>query len=262
MITPKLGKGLGRRRDYYDPRDHDKILKLDHPLVTSVLPSSADVFVNANPAVRDQLSLGGCTAFATCTHREWLALKFAKYSIPYQELSPLYQYYQERVIDGDVSQDDGSTTRTSCTVACTVGFMPESEFPYDPANFAEASLAITPGQLRQQMAWHRIIDLTTMKAVLASGYAFIIGMTVYGGIEDVTGPDFLMPMPSDGEQPIGGHELVIFSYDDSKQAFQLRNSWGETYGDSGNFWVPYQFIQNFNISQFDAAVMHLGNPWK
>ncbi|MBR2168660.1 MAG: C1 family peptidase [Paludibacteraceae bacterium] len=46
------------------------------------------------------------------------------------------------------------------------------------------------------------------------------------------------------------HAMVISGYDDSKNAFRVRNSWGEEWGDAGSIWVDYDFF----MDQFCQAV--------
>jgi hypothetical protein len=38
------------------------------------------------------------------------------------------------------------------------------------------------------------------------------------------------------------HAMVLVGYDDSKQAFRVRNSWGSTWGDNGSIWIGYDFF--------------------
>ena len=48
-----------------------------------------------------------------------------------------------------------------------------------------------------------------------------------------------------------GHALVISGYDDGKNAFRIRNSWGENWGDKGSIWIDYDFF----VNQFCKAVL-------
>ncbi|GHV65754.1 hypothetical protein FACS1894199_07300 [Bacteroidia bacterium] len=49
------------------------------------------------------------------------------------------------------------------------------------------------------------------------------------------------------------HAMVLIGYDDSKNAFRVRNSWGEVWGDRGNIWVDYTFFcKNFCFAAFVA----------
>jgi C1A family cysteine protease len=51
-----------------------------------------------------------------------------------------------------------------------------------------------------------------------------------------------MPMPKPNEEILGGHAVMAIGYDDSKQMFKIRNSWGTRWGQAGHFWMPYDFI--------------------
>jgi C1A family cysteine protease len=56
----------------------------------------------------------------------------------------------------------------------------------------------------------------------------------------------------------GGHEMVITGYDDNaasvddqgrehKGLFTLRNSWGDQFGDKGNFYMSYDYFKVLSI---------------
>ena len=64
-----------------------------------------------------------------------------------------------------------------------------------------------------------------------------------------------IPFPERNEKIDGGHAVVAAGYDDtikiknkttgSKEttgAIQIRNSWGDTWGDNGYGWLPYDYI--------------------
>jgi hypothetical protein len=49
------------------------------------------------------------------------------------------------------------------------------------------------------------------------------------------------------------HAMVLAGYDDDKQAFRVRNSWGTAWGDDGSIWVDYTFFcKNFCFAAFVA----------
>lgn len=49
------------------------------------------------------------------------------------------------------------------------------------------------------------------------------------------------------------HAMVLTGYDDSKNAFRVRNSWGKSWGDNGSIWVDYDFfLNNFVFAAFVA----------
>merc|ERR1712203_453013 len=52
----------------------------------------------------------------------------------------------------------------------------------------------------------------------------------------------VMPMPKDGDSILGGHAVQCCGYDDDRGAFIVRNSWGEGWGASGYFFMPYAYM--------------------
>lgn len=46
----------------------------------------------------------------------------------------------------------------------------------------------------------------------------------------------------------GGHCIVIVGYDDSLQAFIIRNSWGNSWGINGHFYLSYNYVSDPNLS--------------
>ncbi|MCL2042343.1 MAG: C1 family peptidase [Bacteroidales bacterium] len=49
------------------------------------------------------------------------------------------------------------------------------------------------------------------------------------------------------------HAMALVGYDDNKNAFRVRNSWGTSWGDNGSIWVDYDFFcKNFCFAAFVA----------
>ncbi|CAE7469958.1 unnamed protein product, partial [Symbiodinium pilosum] len=59
-------------------------------------------------------------------------------------------------------------------------------------------------------------------------------------MEVATTGNMVMPQPTD--QQLGGHAVCAVGYDDFKQCFIVRNSWGEGWGDKGYFYMPYEYM--------------------
>jgi C1A family cysteine protease len=57
-----------------------------------------------------------------------------------------------------------------------------------------------------------------------------------------------LPMPTHGDQSIGGHEVLLVGYDDATQNFKVRNSWGPGWGLAGYFLMPYAYANNPNLA--------------
>ena len=129
------------------------------------------------------------------------------------------------------------------------------------------AISTTPTQAQMDAAtkwatgqYHRLATVQDMKDCLASGYNFRIGFTVYQSFEDI-GSDGIWT-PNKAENVLGGHEVCCIGYDDRVNggSFEVRNSWGESWGDSGNFWMRYVDAADSDILM-DGWCQHLG-VWK
>jgi C1A family cysteine protease len=221
------------------------------------------------PPVKDQGNLGACTAFAGTEDREAIARQFEKSS---PILAPLFLYYVERQIDGDVDQGDtGSTGETSCKAQQQFGICEESVDPYDTFNFNRTPTAaqLAAASKWKNGAYHSIFTVEDIKTCILSGYRVRIGFNVYDSFENDIKSDGLMPMPDPNkEQLLGGHEVLGWAYDDKMKcpntsypgAFRIRNSWGSSWGLSGDFWMPYEAFASAVLAA-DAKVQHLGPAW-
>ena len=88
-----------------------------------------------------------------------------------------------------------------------------------------------------------------MKAVLAAGYPFVCGFTVYESFEgDDVAKTGIVPMPGSAEATLGGHAVMAVGYDDASQRFLVRNSWGTDWGMGGYFTIPYAYLTDSNLA--------------
>ena len=82
--------------------------------------------------------------------------------------------------------------------------------------------------------------------MLASSLPVMFGFTVYESIKGAT--DGKIPYPVRGESILGGHAVLAVGYDDNLTigdmvgAFLIRNSWGESWGENGYGWLPYEYV--------------------
>ena len=84
--------------------------------------------------------------------------------------------------------------------------------------------------------------------LLASGYPFVFGFSVYTEFEnDTAAKTGEINMPGPKEKLLGGHAVVAVGYDDSTQRFIVRNSWGSWWGIKGYFTMPYAYLTDSNL---------------
>jgi C1A family cysteine protease len=224
--------------------------RLQHFALRGAAPAQVDNRQFCAP-VYDQGQLGSCTAFSMAKGlREYLQRSEKQDQVA---LSALWFYYNERKVDGDVGDDAGSTMTTGMNVLKDGGCATDVTWPYDITKFTD-----TPPSASDDTAaaWkvNTITQLATfddMKAAVAAGNPVAIGFKVYESFEKI-GANGIMPNPKSGEGILGGHAVLVVGYDDKKQYLTVRNSWSDTWGDKGYFYMPYKFAKDMNNHIMEA----------
>jgi C1A family cysteine protease len=194
--------------------------------------------------------LGSCTANAVgAAYQIEMIKKKAKDFIP----SRLFIYYNERVIDNDVSQDNGSSLRTGIKTLNKQGVCPEIMWAYREDKFIikPPKQCYTEGLKNQVLSYERIdgTKLELIKSAISSKSPVVFGFAVYDYFESKQMSDTgVLRMPRKGEAMVGGHAVVAVGYDNSKNAVLVRNSWSSDWGIGGYFWMPYSYITNANLA--------------
>lgn len=228
--------------DYRDYKlaDHEAILP------AAALPPIVDLRPLDSP-IRDQGQIGSCTGF---TGEGAFHFEVKKQGLNDFLGSPLFLYYQERVDQGTVSQDSGASIREISKALANYGIAPESDCPYITSNFTvkpspQAYADAAQHKASQYLAVAQQLD--QMKSCLASGYPIMMGFTVYANFESAkTASTGVVDMPSG--TVLGGHANLLMGYDDTRQVFISRNSWGTGFGDKGYVYFPYSYLLNSGLA--------------
>jgi C1A family cysteine protease len=211
------------------------------------LPSAVDLRPGCS-SVENQGQLGSCTANALAGNLEFLEKKASK---PATDLSRLFIYYNERGIEGTEAQDSGAMLRDGIKALAKQGVCAEQTWPYVIAKFAvkPPAACYRAGLKHEITSYHRILSLLEMRMCLAEGYPFVFGFTVYESFESpAVAKTGALNMPKPGEKTLGGHAVMAAGYDDSTKRFLIRNSWGADWGLQGYFTIPYDYLNNRNLS--------------
>lgn len=232
--------GYGWIRDLPDARDYLYAAPLHR--FPGGLPRSVDLRTEC-PPVYDQGQLGSCTGNAIAG-----AIEFDQRKLGKKEFTPsrLFIYYNERVIEGTVSQDSGAQVRDGIKSVATLGAPPETDWAYNISEFAQKppAKAYMDAKFDLVSSYSRVAQsLTQMQGCLAEGYPFVFGFTVYESFEGQQVADAgIVQMPAHGEKVVGGHCVVAVGYDDSERHFIIRNSWGTGWGVKGYCYMPYEYL--------------------
>ena len=231
--------------DLPDHRDHIYAAPL---AVIGPVPAKMDLR-NQCPPVYDQGQLGSCTANAIAA-----AIQFDRRKQQVADFIPsrLFIYYNERVREHSVASDSGAQIRDGIKSVSQQGDCPETEWPYNIAKFKikPATACYADALKYKVISYQRVTQtLGQLKGCLASGYPFVFGFTVYDSFESPqVAKSGHASLPKSGEPAVGGHAVVGVGYDDAKQWFIVRNSWGDGWGMKGYFTLPYAYVTDDNLA--------------
>lgn len=203
------------------------------------------------PDIWDQLNIGSCVAFSTDMELLYQS------RIQNREINPskLFTYYITRDYEGTVDEDSGCYIRDAFKCLNKTGVCKEETWPY-----IESKFKVKPPDIAYQEAsktilttYHKLDNtrLEELKTCIAElKKPFVFGFNVYTSFMYGNWSS-IMPIPNKAKESIlGGHAIIAVAYDDNKQAFKIKNSWGKDWKEGGSFWMPYSFITSQECSDF------------
>ena len=224
----------------------ERILKA-HQLPKTIAPLTTPI------AAYNQGELGSCTGNGVARVLEYQEYKQGEGSAT---PSRLFIYYNERVIEGTVSQDAGAQIRDGIKVIASQGAPPETLWPYsdqNPGPFQQKP----PASVYETAKEHEAIRYQAVtfgagapfRTAIASGLPVVFGFSVPASFEDGSWDPAtqVLPLPGPDEQFIGGHCVVADGYDFSCRDFPgpfwwCANSWGADWGDNGWFRMSHSYF--------------------
>ena len=206
---------------------------------------------NFLPEIFDQGELGSSVAHALLAAYIF-SLKKDRVDTEFK-FSPQFIYYNQRLIAGTTECDSGSSIRDGIKVLERLGVCNEEHYPYNLDFFRDRPTDESyefayknkhPIQYRRV----RLLLEDIMKSISIK-LPILMSFTVYDSFQH---PDVartgIMPVPKPGEKIVGHHCILIVGYDIPKKYLLCRNSWGSGFGQSGYFWMPFQFVNSRNCS--------------
>ena len=238
----KLKKKFGISKDTFDLRDYKTSVQ------ATVIPLKYSIPINPLKYVKNQGSWNSCGAHAITTALEIThELNKTNLQIP---LSERYHYYYARQPEyaGQFPKNVGMTSRDMLKVAQKIGISPEKLCPYISTEMNDK-----PKYFAEQFAgtwkigpYFRVNSITEAKETLNSNKPVLIGVYCNNSFLSLSG-DITYKK---GDITKGGHEFVIYGYDDVSQSFLCINSWGSGYKDKGLMSLPYDYVENLAIDMW------------
>lgn len=198
--------------------------------------------------IRDQGSLGSCTAFATTSILEYMFNRIGENGDKVK-LSPRFVYYNVCHDENGNLEDKGSSffdvyKSLKDTGACEESFCKyiddESQEKPSPDSYENA------GKYKVLKAMEVTIGKEDIIATLSEGYPVGISVRVFPSFaSDSNGFVFA---PTDAETASADklwHAMTIVGYSKSKDVFVVRNSWGAGFGDNGYCYMSFSYLQDY-----------------
>jgi C1A family cysteine protease len=204
--------------------------------------------------VKRQGTRGLCTSHAFTAWAEWRARK----QDDSNDLSEQFLFDCIKKIDMEDYKYSGygAYIRSGAKALAKYGICKEELMPYD--RFAKEDIWATeePNKEAFDDAITRKIDAyisvsNTIDEVKKSIYEIspvIGGINIYSNIEDARRNGGFLPLPPQGEKSQYGHALLFIGWDDNIKSFEVKNSYGNKYGDNGYLWIPYDYFPNNSYS--------------
>ena len=168
--------------------------------------------------------------------------------------SRLFVYFNARRYEKKVKVDDGASISDTLRGMFTLGTCSESLWPYDVKKVIQPPpMTCYHSAVGNNIRTFEYLnhDLDQFRACLKDGFPIAFGFKIYKSFL-ITKNEGMMPVPSDEEiqntlDP-ELHAVLAVGYNDNSQRITILNSWGESFGDKGYFYMPYKVISNPQLS--------------
>jgi C1A family cysteine protease len=208
-------------------------------------PKFVDMRILCSP-VEDQRATNSCTANACVGALEILERKNEPF---HSDLSRLFVYYNTRVIDDSVDKDQGAYLSSSMKALKQYGACLESTWPFNPKHILQKPDAecYEEAFLTKVVEYARVAQGGPIRAALADGYPVVFGMMLEESFMR-TGKDGIVALPGQLPEWVGGHAMLIVGYDEVRELYLVRNSWGRKWGLDGYCLIPFRMVDNPQMS--------------
>lgn len=220
--------GTGLRFDPYDARDKTFLAP------PRILPKHIDNREECTP-VRNQGKEGSCTGQALVAIAEMLYWR--KLGSP-PDLSERWAYEKAKLYDEWEGTDyEGSSIRGAVKAWAKLGIPPEEYWPYNPNNPGKPKEDADKKAKEYPIAkYERCQGIDNIKHAIHYRGCVIAGISVHDGWYD--GKEIIPYKPEN--TPQGGHAIAFVGYNDDREIFWIKNSWGKEWGKEGFAGVTYK----------------------
>ena len=143
--------------------------------------------------------------------------------------------------------DSGATLKAVFDALITYQTLPETSYKYDIENINK----IPPQNIFYEAIHKNLNPIISYRRIYPSKYSFkyvlyklklpiLCGIMVYSNFMSLTKENPILSLPSKDDECLGGHAVVLISYDDNTGLLGVLNSHGQEFADDGYFYLPYK----------------------
>ena len=168
-------------------------------------------------AIEDQKELGSCTAQAWVGIMEFHQNFMGRGGAKFENLSPLFIYYNERDLEGTIDEDAGAELRSGTYTLAKDGVCLEKLWTYNINAFNQKppQVCYDTAKVHKITNYYSIRTFDNLKRSIANNLPVAFGFLVYSSFEsDKVSQSGIVPMPDvRNEELLGGHAVVCFTGD-------------------------------------------------
>lgn len=200
--------------------------------------------------IKSQGQQGACMSFSMVSVFEYF---MKKNHIETPDLSEQFLYYNARKRRGREQYDEGSCSVASIQTLFEDGICTEEAWPYNEQGYSEQPSEAAYDEAKRRRVKRAVMvekKIEALKSALDDGLPIVFAVDVFPSF--VQGINGFVSMPSDEEvqhlKESGenhSHAMVLCGFNDEQQVFKVRNSWGESFGDRGYCYLPYDYVMQY-----------------
>jgi C1A family cysteine protease len=196
--------------------------------------------------IEDQQELGSCTGQAVAGAYELLLNK--EYPDRFVDLSRLFVYYNARLIEGNVNEDQGAYVKDAIKATAEYGVCSEAIWPYriNQFNLVPTIASYEDAKKRKIKNYRKLTEFNDILDALNSNMPVVSAIQVYTSFDYLSRRNnYILETPSDSDNILGGHAVTLVGYDIPRQLVLIRNSFGPDWGVQGYFWATFDYVRNY-----------------
>ena len=178
-------------------------------------------------------------------------------------ISRLFLYWNVRKLYNELSDDNGSRIIDCINVLSSIGAPPEFVFPYNEKKiYSKPDTSLNLFAAYCKLLGSKEIDRSDIKKELITNNPVLFGIKVFSSFnsEHAKKTGIIKIPDLETDELLAGHSALLVGYDDTTNLYTFINTWGNSWGDGGLGYIPYEYINNPELSDEFYVMTKVSNP--